>query len=500
MPTWRMPFKGYKKGCDNMTTTVNEGVSAPVEPAHFDHGPSSAHRWLRCLGSINAEAGYPDITGPAADEGTAAHWLLEQCLLNWRDTKGTLDNLVNDWVIDNDMIDIPAGEETGCEQSWVVTGEMKEAVQSAINAIAFDLVKKGTQLWVESRVRLDDTLGLPAKVGGTCDIMIYLPRSKTLKVIDFKYGRGHVVEIAEYEKGQKPVIHLNEQAVLYALGALYRFEQETDGKREVKWVELSIIQPRAYHKDGPIRTHKTTPNGLMYMESELVEKVPLTLEPDAPRTAGAKQCNFCKAKRDCKTHAEWRSENARGEFVAELDEANDNRPDEAVTPAAEVAVAGKNGSTELAMPVLPQPSAMTLKQLSAARPALKWLEDWVSDVKAEIKTRLLHDLKVEGARLAKGPGSRPWKDEQAVREALAGLDEPVEMYFTKPELKSVAQIEKIMGKKRFKATLGDQVSHVEGGPVVVDTESDKPDYVKPAAEFEAEKAEVVEESESHPLL
>lgn len=472
-----------------MTSTVTEGAPAPIEPAHYPHGPSSAHRWMNCYGSINAEAPYPDTTGPAADEGTAAHWLLEQCLKSGNDAQVWVDNAKSSVI--------PAGEETGCLEDWPITGEMIEAVQLAIDTVKPDLAKKGTLVWAESRVRLDDTLNLPAPVGGTMDIRVYLPRSKVLKVWDFKYGKGHVVEIVEYEKGQKPVQTINEQAALYALGALYEFEREYGAKREVKWVEMGIIQPRAYHKKGPVRSYKTTPMGLMPVEEQLIVAVPATLDPDAPRTPGEKQCHFCKAKKDCPEYAEWKGENARGEFVAELPESQPH-----ATPSQEVEVAGKNGTQALALPNLPPASAMTLEQLAAARPALKWLKDWCSDVEEEIRTRLLHDLPVKGARLAQGPGKRPWADEKA---ALAKARELVELgegkledYLKPAELRTVAQIEKALGKRKFGEYFKPYATYIAGGPIVVDESSDKPDYVKPDS-FEAEE-KPAENSDPHPLL
>lgn len=475
-----------------------------AEPAHYPHGPSSAHRWLNCLGSIEAEKDYPDDTTDAADEGTAAHWLLEQCLLTWKAApeEWELDTLARDLAANSAHPVVLAGDSTGCLKDWPITGEMIEGVQLAIDTVKDDLRKKGTQLWIESRVRLDDTLGLPVPVGGTCDIMVYLPRSKLLRVLDFKYGKGHVVEVIEYEKGQKPVAHLNEQAVLYALGGLYRFEQETKGKREIKWVELGIVQPRAYHKKGPVRLYKTTPAALTYMEADLVERVPNTwpMLAGAPRTAGEKQCNFCKAKKDCDTYTRWRSEESRSEWEADPVQEIEIMGEPKAEDTA-VAVAGKNGSSELALPNLPPASSLTLEQLGAARKAVKWLREWTKDVEDEVHTRLRHDLPVPGAKLVQGRGSRPWNDEKAVAEAMAALieagDVSKEAVFEPAKLKSVAKVETAIGKKRFKQLLGDYVSHVEGGPVVADEDSDKPAYVKDSG-FEAEQKP--EEGDSHPLL
>lgn len=483
-----------------------------TEPAHYPHGPSSAHRWLNCPGSINAEAPYPDETTDPADEGTAAHWLLEQCLLAGVDAETYIysgeDNGII-WAGDNAMV--PAGEETGCIKNWPITGEMVESVQLAITEVHAHAKKKGTKLWVEDRVRLDDTLGLPAPVGGTCDIRLYLPRSKVLIVLDFKYGKGHVVELEEKDGT------INEQAGLYALGALYDFEKNHPDK-EVKWVELGIIQPRAYHKKGPVRRKKYTPMQLTKLEFKLIEVVPITLQEDAPRIPGEKQCHFCKAKRDCVEYAEFRGEEVRSEFDVEpasdfaaevereelLGQYEDHGPRSIEERSGQVIESGRDARyPDLQLPTLPPASSLTVEQLGQLQKAVPWLEQWCKDVKEETKTRLLHDCKVPGKKLAQGPGSRPWTDPAKVSIVIQELLEThpnlrASQFFKAPELRSVAQVENQLGKGKFKELLGQHVSYIAGGPIVVDEDSDKPDYVKPGSDFEAESAP--EDIESHPLL
>ena len=55
---------------------------------HSIYGPSSAHRWLRCPGSIKAEAAMPEEKeSPYAAEGTDAHELAEFCLITGKNAQ-----------------------------------------------------------------------------------------------------------------------------------------------------------------------------------------------------------------------------------------------------------------------------------------------------------------------------------------------------------------------------------------------------------------------------
>lgn len=489
------------------------------EPKHFRHGPSSAHRWLICSDAPNAEAPYPDDTTDAADEGTAAHWLLEQCLKAGQDCQDFVKCLPGPGICvgagksEDGTAYISAGEETGCLKNWPITGEMIEGVQLAIDTVKDDLNKKGTRAFFEERVRLDHALGLPHPVGGTADIILYLPRSKTLKVLDFKFGKGHVVEVTaggrvwqERDDGTWEEVGANEvlgfdfnpQLGLYGLAAMTELERLLGEKREVKWIELTVIQPRAHHKKGPVRTKKLAPLQFMHLEGALVK----ALFGSPVRIAGD-HCGFCKAYRDCETRRLAHGSVALKDFEAEA-EATAVQVPAAVTPAAAPTHEGQTpGSLNLMVAIKQPPSSFKLETLGQIRPLLKVMEKWIEDVKAEIKTRLLNDLQVPGAKLGVGRGSRSYggdKSEQyaAAEQTAMALGLTYDDLYEPATLKSPAKLEKELGAARFKETpLAQLVTYVEGGPIVVDADADVREYVKGDG-FAAEAPDTAQVS--HPLL
>lgn len=220
--------------------------------AHAKLSASSSHRWLLCPGSIEAEVGYPDTKSEHANEGSAAHWVAEQCLL----------------------ADVNADEYIGltvAEFNVQITKDMADHIQ-----VYLDYVRNlGGAPLIEVRV---DFSNVVPEGFGTADFVTMV--GDTLYVVDLKFGRG-VKVFAEN----------NPQAMLYALGVINEFGAIYEPSRIV----VVIAQPRLDHIDE----WELGLDTLFDFANEVKEKALLALTPKAPRNPSEKACNWCRAKAEC---------------------------------------------------------------------------------------------------------------------------------------------------------------------------------------------------------
>ena len=382
-----------------------------ADKPHAILGASSSHRWLACPGSIRLSAGMPSTSSVYADEGTAAHELAEKCLSLGHDAADHLGEII---VVNG----------TGYE----VTDEMAEAVQVYLNVVRQELAEagEGAELKVEQRFDLG---WLYPGLYGTNDAMVGQPFG-TLKVFDYKHGAGVAVEA-----------ECNPQLLYYGLGAAYGDAYEE--------VELVIVQPRAYHPDGPVRRYRISIGGLFaWAESVLLPGAKATEDPAAPLVPG-EHCRFCPAVAVCpKQH-----ENA-------------------------LAVAKEVFAPVPQSP--PAPEALTHEDLRRIMDAADMVESWLSAVRSHVRTLLENGLALPdelGYKLVAGKASRKWKSEEEATKLLqALLPDPDEAYAPR-KLLSPAQAEKLLKGPAKKAL--EEVVEVSRG-VSLAPLSDKREAIVPA--------------------
>lgn len=264
------------------------GEGAVDAPAHAVLSPSGSDRWLACPGSISACSGIPERPASKyAAEGTAAHSLLETCL-----------------VLDQDPEEFIGLE---IEPGWFVTEEMAAAVGAAVDWVRETMAEMPSlRLHTESRVKPGPLLGLDnGECEGTADII--LEDGRLCIVADFKYGAGVYVEVKD-----------NSQIKLYAAGA-----RERNGKPFFKY-RIVVIQPRNYGQNGrPVREAHISETDLAHWLMKTVKPAAhAALKPDAPRHAGV-HCRWCGAAGTCRTFARHAAACAATEFGALLDPTED---------------------------------------------------------------------------------------------------------------------------------------------------------------------------------
>lgn len=254
-----------------MTTAVS------TEAAHSEYGASSAKRWTSCLASPRMCRNTP----PSFDEewtidGKVAHSLLEFMLtMNDDDASSWVGNTV---TYDGDGKELLQG---------VVKPETARAVQIAYDYVA-ELKERdpSAQVWIEARVRVPSTV-VPDKLYGTADVIVYLPLTGELFVIDYKHGAGIFVDVVD-----------NMQLKFYLLGVF--MSDMIVGP--ISEMTIAIMQPRAYGIGEPVRTSVIDLAELLRFHGWLDDRAALTLDDRASFVPDKDYCRFCPAATICKAY------------------------------------------------------------------------------------------------------------------------------------------------------------------------------------------------------
>lgn len=230
---------------------------------HSKFSPSSAHRWMRCTGSVRLIAELEedkDKTTSYANEGRLAHHVAALGM----DGKNTAEM---------------QGKELNGFKGASVNQEMINYVDDYLTYIH---KKKNSavcsRLFIEYPVDFSNAVDYP-DCFGTADAVIVNPFS--IHVIDFKYGKGVPVS-AVY----------NEQLMLYALGVYDYFKPIFIAPPVI---HLSIFQPRA----KGISEWSTTLEYLNEFAQQSRSAIRIAISKDAKIVPGDIQCKFCNAKYGC---------------------------------------------------------------------------------------------------------------------------------------------------------------------------------------------------------
>jgi hypothetical protein len=387
--------------------------------AHARLSPSAAHRWFACPGSIRMSEGMPNESGVFAAEGTAAHTLAAYCLEHGFDAGRFLGAVAGPDGVNDDVAAIADGETT-----FEVDDEMADAVQTYLDLCRQFMVAP----WEPEIEQRLDLRAVHPDVFGTGDFISYHAETKALVVIDYKHGKGVPVDVQD-----------NEQLLTYALGAALRYHN-----RGLSGIDLYVVQPRCPHPDGPIRHARYDTVELLEYRIRLADAAKATEAPDAPLVAGD-WCRFCPAAGVCPALREKATALAEAEF-----------------------------SNDVAS-LSPDKVGEIMRQASL-------LKDWIKRVEAHAQMEAQHGRMPTGFKLVAKRATRKWKspaDAQTYLRSVVELDD--EQIFAEPKMKSPAQVESLIGKKR-KAELDGLWEAISSGANLVPVDDPRPELKSTAEE------------------
>jgi hypothetical protein len=228
--------------------------------AHAKLSPSGAHRWMACSGSVGLEAPFPDSSSVYAAEGTVAHDVAAQCLIDDRDPASFI----------GDVMEVDGF-------TFTVDKAMADYVADYVKLVR-DLAK-GKTLYAESKVPIDHLTGEEGATG-TSDAVIIDVADRNLSIVDLKYGMGVTVDATD-----------NPQLMMYALGAFEMYNVLCD----FDTVSMYIHMPRLNYV---AECHMSTEDLLKFADDVRAAADKVRWE-EPTFLPGEKQCRFCKAKATC---------------------------------------------------------------------------------------------------------------------------------------------------------------------------------------------------------
>lgn len=402
--------------------------------AHAVVTASGFERWSHCTAAPRYEEQFPDgETTVYAAEGTLAHSVCELygrkkfTVMSTRKFNSELKKLKADELWQDEMIKTA--------EVYVDFLTEKAMTYAATPHVAFEV-----------RVDLSDYI---PEGFGTCDnIMI---GGDTLRITDYKHGKG--VPVSSIDNGQMR---------LYALGALklyYPIYGDT-----IKRVCTAIVQPRI--------TEDITEEWLTV--DELREWGETVAKPKAQAAyfgmgtfCAGDWCRFCKGKAECRARAEYYagfSQYVGADVEGRMSEADILHREEADGLGADL------------------PPLLSDEEIGALLTQAEGLSAWYADLQDYAREAILAGRTIPGWKVVEGKRVRAFKDADAALEIMRkeGYDDAV-LFDRKP--KTLAQLEKLTGKKRFGELMEDNITWPPGKPTLV-TFDDKRDAYSPTGPSE----------------
>ncbi len=253
--------------------------------------------------------------------------------------------------------------------------------------------------------RLDFSCYVPEGFG-TADTIII--GDKNLHIIDMKYGQGILVYAED-----------NPQMKLYALGALASYESLYD----IEEVTMHIFQPR---RENVSAWTISVDELKKWAENDLAPKAKLAFKGEGEYLPG-NWCTFCRAAVKCRARADEKLRLAQLEFKL--------------------------------------PPLLTDNEIEEILSKLSDLTRWANEIVAYATDAAVnHGKEWSGFKAVEGRSNRKYKDEDKIAE-VAKANGYKDIYRT--SLITLTEMEKLMGKQKFKDILGDFIIKPPGKPTLV---------------------------------
>lgn len=241
---------------------------------------------------------------------------------------------------------------------------------------------------------------------GTVDMVAM--REGHLIICDLKTGAGVKVDVEN-----------NHQLMLYALGAYAKFSWLYDFSK----VTMVIVQPPVSELPS---SWTITVGELMAFADEVREAYRRIIEEPTTYVLSEKGCKWCRAAHICPEMQKLAAKAAATDFATE-----------------------------------------SVEDIAAWLEKVPLLKQFIEAVESTAKDALMSGKPVPGWKVVEGRRSRVWKNEAEVIDALAEFKDKI---FSRPELLSVAQMEKAL--KGQPVDLNDLIEVKTGQPTIA-PESDK---------------------------
>lgn len=379
--------------------------------AHSEKGPSKAHRWRKCPGSIAAERGLPDDSGIEAAQGQVFHEYADICLTTGFDPHVFIGKPFEHEKFGTLFFD----------------REMAESMLYGLDYLRDLASEPGAEMFVERQVDLQRWCG--EGEFGTSDAGVINALERRIVVFDWKYG---MIPVQPF---------WNDQAILYVLGFWNDVAEALFEGIDPKDIQVSVVieQPRAPGGGG---VWHTTMDVLLREGRKIVIDAEAADDPDAERTPGPKQCQWCKAAKAgiCAEYLDLQL----SAFDLKMDEIDDYASVDVPPPMPKI--------------VTPERRAYLLK----FRPVFT---RFVDELHAQAYDDAMKGKPDPGMKLV--PGRKParkWRDD-AKQEAILSRRLGKNAYNMK--LCSPTQVEEQVGKKVFGEKFGHHVKFEDPKPILV---------------------------------